>query len=189
MSDINELMPLFYERLSQENKILLDRVTTPKRYKKNEYLLQPGQNAAIIFTIEEGIVRNYIFKSDKEITTQFHFKNDSSFSINSYIPHGISDEYIQAITDTEVQVTNLNEFNKHKANDIELMRFEMHFNELFILKQAERLRDFQVLDAKERYLKLLEKEPNIIQKVPLTYIASYLGITLGSLSRIRSMVS
>ena len=53
---------------------------------------------------------------------------------------------------------------------------------------AQRLRNFQTMNATERYLQLIEKDPRIIKYIPLTYIASYLGITLGSLSRIRGII-
>ena len=82
----------------------------------------------------------------------------------------------------------MNEFNKLKDDDPELLKFEISINEFYMVQMAQRLRDFQTLNATERYLQLIEKEPKIIKYIPPTYIASYLGITLGSLSRIRDII-
>lgn len=183
-SDFSKL----FNGLSGENRELLWKASTRKTYKKNEYLVEPDDRAAFVFVVEKGITRKYIFNSGKEITTNFSFRDDFCFPLNNYMPNSGSDEYIQALTDTEVSVLNLDEFNKIKNNDIELLQFEVYINEMILLSLAARLREFQTLDAKERYLQLLKKEPNIVQNVPLTHIASYLGITLGSLSRIRGII-
>ncbi len=187
MSINDEFSKLFYS-LSSENQDILENATTHKIYKKNEHLIEPGKDAGVAFAINTGIVRSYIIKSGNEITTSFNFDKAFCFPINSYIPGAESDEYFQALTDTVVNIIDVNIFNKLKLSHIELIQFEVYINEIIILQLAQRLREFQTLDAKERYLQLLEKEPNIIQNIPLTYIASYLGITLGSLSRIRSII-
>ena len=160
-----------------------------KVFKKNEHLIEPGREAAVAYAIDKGILRTYKIKSGKEITTQFNFNEDFCFPVNSYVPGAKSDEYIQALTEAEIRIIDLHKFNKLKSGAPEIIQFEVSINEIIILQLSKRLRDFQTLDARERYLQLLEKEPNIIQNIPLTYIASYLGITLGSLSRIRSIIS
>ncbi len=188
MPENNNPISLFVDNLSDKNKQLLETIATQKTYKKNTFLLKPGRPASSIFIISKGITRNFIRKSDKEITLQFSFENEIVFPQNSYQSDGKSDEYIQTLTDTEVEFINLNEFNRLKNGNPELLKFEISINEFYMIQMAQRLRDFQTLNATERYLQLIEKEPKIIKYIPLTYIASYLGITLGSLSRIRGII-
>jgi len=166
----------------------LDKFTKRIKLSKNEYLLEENQSAFCAFFIIEGITRNFKYHSGNEITLQFNFKNDLVFPLNSYNASLKSDEYIQAITDVEVIRINLNDFQKLKSENLDYYKLENKINELQTVQIAKRLRSFQTLNAKERYLELIKTEPHILQNCPLTYIASYLGISLGSLSRIRSII-
>ncbi len=187
MSIDNDFRKLFFN-LSEKNQYLLEQATLRKAFKKNEHLIEPGKKAGVVFVITKGVTRTYITKNTKEITTNFNFEKDFCFPINSYIPDADSDEYIQALTDVETDKIDLNKYDKLKTNNSELIQLEVLVNGIIIVQLAKRLRNFQTMDAKERYLQLIEKEPNIIQKIPINYIASYLGITPGSLSRIRSII-
>jgi len=170
------------------NTELIDKYASRKKISKNEIILSEGQAASVTFYIFEGITRNFIINDGKEITLQFNFAKDIVFPLNSYKKNLKSDEYIQALTDLDIVKLNLYDYEIIKTDNTELKELELKLNELYILHTAKRLRDFQTSTAKERYLELIKTEPEILQYCQLSHIASYLGINLGSLSRIRSEI-
>jgi len=175
---ISKLLDSYYNELDVFAKRL--------SFKKNDFILKEGQSAYVAFYITKGITRNFKYHDGNEITLQFNFKNDLVFPLNAYNTNLKSDEYIQAITDVEVIKTDLNDFEKLKKENSDYYKLEIKINELQSLQIAKRLRNFQTLSAKDRYLELIKTEPHILQFCSLTHIASYLGINLGSLSRIRN---
>ena len=184
MTEIQIEINALLESYSKE----LDKFVKRLNFKKNEYILKEGQSAYVAYYIIKGISRSFKYHNDNEITLQFNFKNDLVFPLNAYNATMRSDEYIQALTDIEVIKMDLNDFRKLKKINAGYYKLEIKINELQLIQMGTRLRNFQTLSAKERYLELIKTEPHILQFCPLTYIASYLGITLGSLSRIRSII-
>jgi len=172
--------------LLSNNGKLIDEYTHKKHANKNEFILTEGKSASVAFYINKGITRSFILVDGKEITLQFNFPGDIVFPLNSFSENLISDESIQAITNLDYAKINLNEFDGVKQNNTELYELELKINELYTFQIAKRLRGFQTKSAKERYLELIKTEPEIAQFCQLSHIASYLGINLGSLSRIRS---
>jgi len=164
----------------------IDKILTSQSVNKGEFILKEGNSAFIAFYLIRGITRNFIYKNGKEITLQFNFKEEMVFPLNSFNKNLRSDEYIEALTDIDIVKVKLNEFEDLKESNPELFKLELKINELYTFQLAKRLRDFQTLTAKERYLELIKTEPLIIQYCKLTHIASYLGLNLGSLSRIRN---
>ena len=185
---MNKLIQEIDKLFTKIDTIYLSKIFIEKLFLKGEYILKPGQNAYYVFFIEKGITRNFLYRNDKEITLQFNFKDEIAIPLNSFDYTQKSDEYIQALNDTIITKINLSEFDKLKKNNSEIKNLEEKFVETYVINIAKRLRDFQTLDARERYLKLLKTEPKILQFCKLTHIASYLGISLVSLSRIRSKI-
>lgn len=178
-----------YDYLSVQNRELLKKTLVRKTYRKGEHILVPGKKSVLACAVHSGITRNYLVDSGKEITSMFCFRNEICCPLHYNTPCNESGEYIQAIVNgTEVSLIDLNEFEKLKAQNREFLQLEMYINVSIQEKLATRLRELQTLDAGERYLQLLEKEPDLLEMVSLTHIAFYLGIKLGSLSRIRSIV-
>jgi hypothetical protein len=110
-------------------------------------------------------------------------------SLDSYIMQKPGDVYVEALTELEVTIIDYARFGKLKNTYPEVMMLDKMFIEYYAVWFEQRLREFQTLDASQRYLKLLEKEPQIVQFLPVTIIASYLNVSLETLSRIRAKVS
>ena len=171
--------------LLETNPTMLGYLVKRKKVKKGTLLIQEGRYAYVAFFIINGISRSYLIRNEEETTLQFNFRYDIVFPLNSYNKNLRSDEYIQALTDLEYVKLDLSEFDALKQTNPEFHLIESKINELYIFQLAKRLRNFQLLNAKERYVQLLESEPQIVKYCSLSHIASYLGIKLGSLSRIR----
>lgn len=160
-----------------------------RQVKKNEYLIRAGDICKHLYIVESGLFRTYrvIQKNDLpvEITSGFSFPGDFDTSPSSLVLKTPSPENIQALMDSEVIAFDF--------TDLDHLRHSTpQFNELIFLALMdytaaieEVLHDFRVLNASERYEKLLLKHPHYVQQIPLKYLASFLNMKEETLSRIR----
>lgn len=153
---------------------------------KNDFLLQAGQVCRHLYFIQHGAVRGYYTPESREITHWFGFENDFVTSFHSFITGQPSVENLQLVEGSMLwriakeKLHNL--YNRH--HDIErLVRIAY---EKYYIRLEERFVNAQFKTASERYENLVQDAPHIIERVPLGYIASYLGISQETLSRIRN---
>jgi CRP-like cAMP-binding protein len=164
----------------------LDKALVPKQYQKNEFLLQAGEASRFSFWVEKGVVRKYYLADDKEIVTELCFENDLAVSFGSYLTQGVGHEYLQAVSEVKALRLDYQAFQLLSAEHPALLKLDLLLTQLYAVWLEERLMEFHTLDAAARYEKLQAEQPVILQQIPLTYVASYLGISLETLSRIRA---
>ena len=160
-----------------------------KQFAKGAYLLRPGQVCRAHLLIKNGVARKFYEHNEKEITTEVYFHDDVAVSLDSYIMRKPADVYIEALTDLEVTIIDYSRFHKVKEKYPEVMMLDKMFIEYYATWFEQRLKEFQTMDASQRYLSLLKKDPRIVQQLPVTLIASYLNVSLETLSRIRSKLA
>lgn len=159
-------------------------------FSKNEILLQEGKISNAYYLIESGVYRSFVNAyNGNEITTGFFDTNEILIEVSSLFQRIPTDENLQAITNGAAWKIEFETFQKlfHNIKGFREWGRAWMSNQLFISKQ----RAIQMLtqSASERYLQLLKERPQILKKAPLKHIASYLGITDTSLSRIRKEIS
>lgn len=149
-------------------------------------LLKEGQISRTMFFIEKGCLRTWINNDGKEITTQFFFEGDGVSSIESFRTNQPSLYSIESIEPCVLNTLSQKDFQFILESTPELrIKLEDHlFKRLFQSQQL--LYSLLKNNPQKRYEELIEKYPHIVQRVPQHYIASYLGITSVSLSRIRN---
>lgn len=167
----------------------LDEISYTKTYSKGDYLLKADNICNKSFWVESGILRKYYVHKDKEITTEFYFKDDLAISFDSYIQQKPGREYIQALTEITVNVTEYNSFQIKKVEYRQLQELDFLMTEYYALWLEEKVFELHTQNATQRYQALLTKSPHIIQQVQLTQIASYLNVSLETLSRIRANIN
>ena len=140
------------------------------------------------FWVENGILRKFYIHNDRELTTEFYFKDDLAISFDSYTQQKPSRENIQALTDVIVNVTDYNSFQTQKSKHNQLQELDFLMTEYYALWLEEKVFELHTQNATQRYETLIQKSPHIIQQVQLTQIASYLNISLETLSRIRAKI-
>lgn len=153
---------------------------------KEHFLVRENEVCDYIFFIEKGAARIFYHKNGKEITEWIAMDEQFFLSITSFFQRTSSHLIIQTIEPSTVYGIHYNELTRLAAayHEVEtLFRKMMTFS--LILSQ-QRMDSIQFETAHQRYEKLLQNNPGIVQRVPLTYIASFLGVTLETLSRIRS---
>ncbi|HUH25654.1 MAG TPA: Crp/Fnr family transcriptional regulator [Flavobacterium sp.] len=139
-----------------------------------------------MYFIKKGIVRAYAPMPDREVTFWFGSEGATVVSMNSYVNNKPSYETIELLEDCILYQINSETLQNLYKTDIEIANWGRKFAEDELIKSEERLISLQFKSAKERYLDLIQHHPNLIQRVALGHIASYLGITQVSLSRIRA---
>ncbi|MEW6773964.1 MAG: Crp/Fnr family transcriptional regulator [Bacteroidota bacterium] len=149
-------------------------------------LLQEGQISRTMFFIDKGCLRTWVNNDGKEITTQFFFEGDIVSSIESFRTNQPSLYSIESLEPCILQTISQKDFQKIIENSPEVKKeMEDHlFRRLFQCQQL--LYTFLKNNPQKRYEELIERHPHIVQRIPQHYIASYLGITSVSLSRIRN---
>lgn len=174
-----------------ENEIeMIDSCFEYESFKAKEFLSEMGKTNNKIFFIVEGLARVYYLKDGKEITTYLSCDDGFIASYSSFINQTQSFENIQCIEDCEVLSIT---FEKMQFLYKEIPNWERVgriLAEQNYLCMADRVLKLQMIPAKEKYQTFLASAPaKIIQRTPLIYIASFLGITPESLSRIRQDIS
>jgi len=157
-----------------------------KELKKDEYFQEAGKIPREIIFLTEGIMRIcYYNNKGDEITKYFVEENHFLADINSYNQEIPSTEYIQAITDCSYYVLSKNAMKELSMTIIEWDNIIAKITSRGLADKVNKISPMMSEDAKQRYLSFLEKFPNLANRIPLSYLASYLGITQSSLSRIR----
>jgi CRP-like cAMP-binding protein len=134
-----------------------------------------------------GVARIYYFTDGIDVTESFAFENNIIARIESLFTGKPSRKAIQILEDAEIIAINANALFKLYDQFPEIERLFRKIFEAAFVETVNRIEGIQFHTAEERYETLLDQAPNVIQRVPLKYIASYLGITQQSLSRIRAV--
>lgn len=157
---------------------------------KGDILLEPGKIENEYYIVESGLIRSYVYDyNSNEITTDFKGNNQVVIDVASIFPRVPSQEYIQCLTDCTLYRIMYDDFQElfHQIPAMrEWGRAWMSY-ELYLSKK--RATEIITEPASKRYLQLIQEKPQIIKQAPLKYIATYLGITDTSLSRIRKEVA
>lgn len=179
----------FVSELDDEIRTAIEKITVRKIFRKNEFLLQQDEVCRESFLIVEGIARKFYLTEDgREITTELYFADDLAVSFQSYTIQKPSLEFIQTLTETRVTTLDYQSFQQLKKKFQPLLELDLMMTEYYAMWLEERLLEFHTLDATARYRKLTAEHPHLIKNIQLTHIASYLGISLETLSRIRAKI-
>lgn len=163
---------------------------TPKNYFKNDFLLKEGKVCTESHFIESGFLRSYVVDIDgNEVTTDFYESNMYANDFLSFFKRIPSNENIQVLADCTTWMINYEDLQTcfHTIPEFREFGRMMLINNYSRLK--ERMLGMIQLTAEQRYEKLVTSHAEIFQNAPLKNIASYLGITDTSLSRIRKEIT
>ncbi|QSE98668.1 Crp/Fnr family transcriptional regulator [Fulvivirga lutea] len=157
-----------------------------QRFKKGDIVHSEGKICHNLYFVRLGILRAYYFKEDKDITAHFAFQKESITAPDAFILNKPSKYSIEALEDSEVFSVNNIELENYLDQNPDLERLARKFTQAIYLELLERLEGLVFLSAKERYEALLIRNSQLPLNVNLGHIASYLGITQETLSRIRA---
>lgn len=156
-------------------------------YKKGEFLFKEGDYCRKIYIVESGLARLYYFSEQgKEVTVWLSVDNYYVTAVDSFMKEMPTRNYCEALEDSIVYEVSQDSFEQLINTSHALAKFS--FRTLFDLttQLINNIDSLKFQTAKEKYVRLQNQQPSIFQKVPLQYIASYLGITPETLSRLRA---
>jgi len=173
-----------FVKLDAETVEKIEELAAIETYAKNQHILEQGQRCNKIWFLKKGMVRKYHLIRGKEITIWIHTENEIFTSLQSYAQNTPSEEYLQACENTEViSITKSNSGKLAHYPHITTFVNAMMGREFATIDKHSK--EFNQRDAKGKYEYLREIAPEIIKRAKLGHIASILGISQETLSRIR----
>jgi CRP-like cAMP-binding protein len=175
----------FYH-LSDEAQLALQACFKEVVLPKNELLISQGKVCRHLYFLEQGCLRGYYNLDEKEVTHWFGFENDFVTSFHSFITQEPAVENIQLLEGCVLWAISKDTLTGLFNQFHEIERLVRIAYEKYYIRLEERFVNAQFRSAAERYQHLLDHTPHIIERVSLGHIASYLGISQETLSRIRA---
>jgi CRP-like cAMP-binding protein len=173
-------------KLSNESKTAFAAITTTRNLPKGSILLYPGAVSSRLFFIKKGIARTFYLKDDKDVTDCISPENTFSASITSYLTHEPDRRCIELLENSTVIEIPRNELDTLVSQYRDIQALCHKWSNAAIVQLQQRFDDFHFATAAERYKKFVDRNPTVVQRIPLGIIASFLGITQETLSRIRA---
>ncbi len=174
-----------FNPLSKDAERAIAEISSIITIRKNKDLQPIGHTCKTIYFIKKGVARIYYFKDGIDITERFFFENNIIARVESLFTGKPSRKAIQILEDAEIIAINSTQLFKLYDTYPEIERLFRKIFETAYVETVNRIEGIQFHSAEERYNALLNEAPNVLMRVPLKYVASFLGITQVSLSRIR----
>ncbi len=153
------------------------------------FFLEKGKVADRIALIQSGLMRSFFYNDHADdITTHFFREGNVVISMKSFNLQVPSEEYIVAMEECEVLIATYNDMNELAEKIPAWKKIISTVDHQKFNQQMKRSIQLQTLTAAERYQMFMEKHPEILRRVALKHVASYLGIDIATLSRIRKKI-
>lgn len=157
-----------------------------KEFKKKDFFLRKGERAYFLGCIQSGFVRYSCTGSDGNIhVVGYSFEEDFAVDYASFLDRGSAVLDIQVMETCQMDVISFEQFSDFINQDLETQKLGRRMSEELFITMYERLLDFYLYTPEERYLKLMEKFPFLIERVSMKEVASFIGISAEALSRMR----
>lgn len=178
---INGICPV-----SPEAMLFIQEQVFPVALAKGKYLLRAGEICGHYYYIHKGVLRSFLKHGNKEITIWINPEGEITTSIRSMTRQQPSDEYIQALEDCQLFAISFEAVKEMYERFPDMNRFARMLLEQYYAETEERVYIGRIPNANARYTHFIQSRPELVNRIPLKYVASYLGITLETLSRLRA---
>ena len=187
----NRLRQVFHETIpiSDEDWALLRERISALKVKKREQLVGFGDVAREIFCIDEGLLRLYGVKEGEEKTLFFFKEGMVASSLDSLLSGAPSQLILEALEDTQLMVLRHSDFQELAMQSAYFPKLALALTQARLSYVLSFFSSFVLDSPEERYRKFVDTHPDLIQRIPQHIIASFLGVTPVSLSRIRKRVA
>lgn len=187
--DIARELARKYSTMVHDELDILESILVPMKFARGENVVSEGEVCVAIYYVERGLLREYYYKNNKEVTEYLAVDGNVFMCIESLFQNEPSKLIVEALEPSVVYALpkdRLEEVALHNVN-IQILYRKILEESLIISQRRADLLRFE--SAKDRYRKLCKLNPKVIMKAPLVYIASYLQMTPETLSRVRSAVA
>lgn len=169
----------------------LNRITETievKHYAKNDYVTEEGKTSRYLGYVESGVFQYFVNIDGEEKTTYVSIEKTFLASVMSFVSESPALENIRALTDGSISMISRSNLKQLIEELPAFKNFYINLLEAAVCGIDESRHDLIVLNAEQRYEKMLRKQPQLLQQIPLQLLASILGITPRHLSRIRNNI-
>jgi CRP-like cAMP-binding protein len=175
--------------ISDADFLLMANTLHEKQFDKGEVLLKEGRVCKQYYFILSGCIRRFGLENGREINLKFYFEDDLVSDFVSFRNEEPSQFYFVAMEDCGVYYATKAEAVPvfQSSSSLHFLLFRL-FQDLFF-KEEEHSNSFKLLSPEERYKFLIDNKPQYLQRIPLVYLASYLGVSRETLTRIRKKIS
>jgi CRP-like cAMP-binding protein len=156
---------------------------------KGEILLREGQVCKQFYFILKGYMRSFRRNNGKEVNVKFYFEDDFASDFESFRSEKPSKLYLVVMEKASVLCGTKTEVKPLLESDISFYSFVFRFFQSHYFEETEHSDSFKLMSPEERYKLLVKHKPHYVQRIPLTHLASYLGISRETLSRIRKKIT
>lgn len=187
--------PVFMKLIQELNKHIkvdaeierfLNEECEIKVFDKGEILSKQNQYNHTVFFVDEGLLRMFYYENGKDITTNFYSEGKITANIDTLFKNQPTRNNIETLEKSVITTCNFKKLEELCSVSLTAANFSRYILGNLMIEMSRRISSLQFMTAKEKYIQLLEENPNIILRAPLGMIASYLGISQETLSRIRS---
>lgn len=185
MEQIIDFLKKFYP-ISKEAFNAFTNKLNKHHAKKGSLLAKENEVVNDLYFVASGCLRSYYIKDSKDITISFTLENDFVTSMYSFISRKPSYEYIEALEDSIYFTINYDDLQNLFKEFKEVETLYRKVLQQYYIMMEERIIFSKFKTAKQRYQHLMENRPEIIQKASVGHVASYLDVSIETLSRIRS---
>lgn len=174
------------EELFQEVLTHFSPILKLNHFEKGRLLHQENKISTELYLVHSGALRSFYYVEGKDVTSHFALDYGVIGAADSIIRKKRSRYNIETLEHSEVFVLNYDDLESFLDENPKLERLARQFTQLIYIDLVERIEGMTFLSARERYAHLMARSPDITQRVSLGHIASYLGITQETLSRVRA---
>jgi len=183
-SVLKQLVKTLFSDLDESTLNILLEHTNYVKHTSGTKIIIEGKRHHYFYFIIQGSVKSYYLKDSQEVCSWFAFENDMVATMKSFAGEP-SNETIELLEDSELIQINTESFKKIAATNLSVSQLIIELLAEHTIFLEDRIYLLQFMSSKERYENLVKAEPQILQRVSLTDIASFLGVSRETLSRIR----
>lgn len=174
--------------LSSETEDMLGQQLQTHSYSKGKLLLKEGEICRRVWFIDQGAARVYYLNEDKEVTDWIGLENSFILSIPSFFLQTPSQKIIELLEDSRLSSISYQSLEQLYSQSHTLERMGRKIANFALMLMSKRVEEVLFKTSMERYEILLRNHPEILRRIPLKIVASYLGMTQETLSRMRSRI-
>lgn len=175
-------------KIDAEIEKFFNEETSTQTYPKGKILVKNDDFNKKVFFMEEGLARMFYYENGKDITTNFYAEGKIFANIDTIFTHTATRYNIETIEESTITFCNFDKLEELCSTSLTSANFSRYILGNLLTQMAKRMASLQYMTAKEKYSELMKENPKIILRAPLGMIATYLGISQETLSRIRSEI-
>ena len=183
---INATINSRYPAMLPESRRLIEEILVRKDCEKGEILLAEGQVSHSILIVGKGMIRQFYYKNGKDVTEHFSYEGCIAMCIESLLKQEPTRLMAEALEDGTVYLLDYNKLTALAETSWEVNMFYRKILEYSLIQSQVKADSWRFETARERYNHLMQTQPEVVKRAPLSHIASYLLMTPETLSRVRS---